>query len=375
LLDIFFSFLLKFSTLPILIYLGMKSSYTDIKISKIYNKDLLFSLKLGLPILVINVIIGILFKIFSFSIIVNIFINLFFVLTTGLIFWTLKLWAAGDAKLFLILSIILPINFFISNHNKLFPSFNSLVNSYIILIFFILIEIIASVNIKKIFNKIDIKQSILFIIKTRLKTFIILLINIIFIVLIVNKIRTYIVNYISLYFNYDLLYIYLIIFIIVNQLIKVFQNKYFFIISILGIIIYICINIYINNFLFINDFLKILSICSLIGILSSLINYYISKTDGVLIFVKDIKKNMILSNKTIFELKNKKKELFTQLKSINPEGLNEDQINILKNHYTDKLIEINKTLPFAPFLFIGIIISLFLNKNIIELLFEFIIKK
>ena len=56
------------------------------------------------------------------------------------------MWAAGDVKLLFVFSTIMPLQYFILNQNKIFPTFDALVNTFFLSVIYILIELFIFVT-------------------------------------------------------------------------------------------------------------------------------------------------------------------------------------------------------------------------------------
>ena len=76
----------------------------------------------------------------SFNYFSKIALNSLIALAFGFIMWKYGLMAAGDAKLFFVFSFLLPLRYYSQSYLPLFPSFVLLINIYIPVFFFILME-------------------------------------------------------------------------------------------------------------------------------------------------------------------------------------------------------------------------------------------
>lgn len=114
--------------------IGAIISYEDWKKSIIRNK-----------LLLVLLVIGILYYSYNFSFVksnLSSFLwNIFWAIFVGVFFWFIDIWPSGDAKLFIILSIVLPIGVLIASG---FPVMDFLINTFvplfIVYLFIILIK-------------------------------------------------------------------------------------------------------------------------------------------------------------------------------------------------------------------------------------------
>jgi Flp pilus assembly protein protease CpaA len=104
--------------------LGIVSSYTDIKFRKIKNKHLIFFFIAGV---VIHIIL-----LFQSKMILNkaFFLNFLTGLGIGLLSYFWGLWAAGDAKLFIVYVFLMPYSKY--SQNLLFPSLALFTNIFLV---------------------------------------------------------------------------------------------------------------------------------------------------------------------------------------------------------------------------------------------------
>ena len=95
---------------------GLVSVYTDVKERVIKNHLIVVML---LTSLVLHSYI-LLFSPESFGFLPNFMVNLLFSIAAGIILWIIYIWPAGDAKLFIAYSSLLPLSFFLEQSFPLF---------------------------------------------------------------------------------------------------------------------------------------------------------------------------------------------------------------------------------------------------------------
>lgn len=118
--------------LPIIIFIGLITSYQDFKYGKIKNKWVLSGLVWGLAVYAFFAVLALFGSPTTFFYYApRIFINSIIALGVGYLFWRLDLWSAGDAKLFFIFSFLLPIEHYQRSNLPYFPSFALLVNIFL----------------------------------------------------------------------------------------------------------------------------------------------------------------------------------------------------------------------------------------------------
>lgn len=119
--------------LPGIIYLGIITSYTDIRYGKIKNRD---------------VVIGICYAFFVYVALITYFLatgqqlnyryilelgtNALFAIVVAFGLWNFKLWSAGDGKLFFAFSLLIPLEVYVYAKHNWIPSVTFLFNLFMI---------------------------------------------------------------------------------------------------------------------------------------------------------------------------------------------------------------------------------------------------
>lgn len=154
--------ILDFLFLPFLFYIGVITSYQDFKEGKIRNKWIVIGLIYGIAMLVVlafwNLIAESAMNFYythieyraigdSLQIITirwdyfwKVFLNCTIALIVGYAFWCFNLWSAGDAKLFLLFSLLLPLKYYQDAAFPYFPSLSLLINTFIPILFFLICQ-------------------------------------------------------------------------------------------------------------------------------------------------------------------------------------------------------------------------------------------
>lgn len=161
----------------IAIVLGVVSSITDFKNKKIYNKNIIIAVGLS----------GLTYLIF-FKQIENLqsyLINLIISIIISFIFFYLKIWAAGDAKLFLAIVFMIPFELYEVSDKNIFPALILLIMMFSIAFIYVVFETFYLWGKDKDrLNKIQITN----IDKTKVKDFILQYFMGYFIILFINNI-------------------------------------------------------------------------------------------------------------------------------------------------------------------------------------------
>jgi hypothetical protein len=119
-----------------IVLLGTLSSYSDIRYKKSYNKTaFLFSL-IGLGIQTASVVM-------DSTIFLQTLVNIIMTIVVSILFYSLRIWAAGDAKLFISMVMLIPFPLYKINSDAFFPAFYLVEFTFTVALFYIIIESIV----------------------------------------------------------------------------------------------------------------------------------------------------------------------------------------------------------------------------------------
>lgn len=295
--------------------------------------------------------------------------------------WYFGIWTAGDGKLFIAFSALIPLSAYKIGYQKLIPSITLLINIFIpallIMVIFILFKIRIK-NLKKILESL-LKE---FFHPKELLNSIIYLFGIYWVIQLLLSLiglDDYILRIVLT----------LLIFLIIQKKLKNKALYFMFAISLVRFII--DKSIYSLSFLI--DFLILVFIWRLIrsflkGTISKLgqeiftKNIKVSKLKLGMILSETIEKKEKITKKELSILKKepdikiikyksnyyiKKPKPLLELKNFieeEAEGLTIKQIKKIKNIGIKK-IKVSQTIPFAPFIFLGVILTIIANGNIL----------
>ncbi len=334
--------------LPVIIALGIITSYQDIKIGKIKNRWILYSLLFALianMILIISSQIG-------WLDIRNLMINFGIAIIVSFALWNINFWSAGDAKLFIAYSALIPVAYYASPLNIYFPSFNLFMNT--IVIFF------AYIIVRKIFfvSKKNFRENVYMGIKS-LPFLFISLFSVKWFVSIINQ---------NLFSFNDALSMFLIhagVYYVINlALVKTIQ-KYnlknfkpiYFYIAIIGIrIIVDPMGVFDVDALY-----SVLWITIIYSLLFKTLYRSVYSTSYKKKRISKLKRGDVLAKVKGQEQKSKKKSILDFI-GLCPEGLCDDDLKKIKKLSKKKNIQktvlVADTAPFAPMMFLGVIFTI-----------------
>ena len=137
----------------IALVLGIIASITDFKDKKIYNKNIIIASIISICTYIIF------WKQIETEYIFNSIINFVITVIISFCFFYFKIWAAGDAKLFLAIILMIPYNVYESQIENVFPALNLLIIIFSVAFIYIVFETIYLwIKDDKKFEKFKISQ-------------------------------------------------------------------------------------------------------------------------------------------------------------------------------------------------------------------------
>jgi len=362
---------IDFLFLSPLAIIGIACSYTDIKYGKIFNKWIVFGF--------INIFFLYAFLFFYGQDINHIFeavLNGTIALLGGYLLWHLKLWSAGDAKLFAVYSFLIPLHFYSKSYIPQFPSFNLLINLFVPILLILIAGALITALKEAWSSKNKLKKMKLFCSKKAVRSLIFLprmfltyLFVIIMLQLLLFLTEKPQVNEIFL----NPFFIFALLFLTIGYLTKKMQEKKW-----LSLISYGVILGYIGFIVasgepqrLVTTLRTALVFMVLVGFTRQLMSFYIQKKQTEKVRIKDICEGMVMAEDKNSLVSEKIKEKKEELGVLDAGGFKKNQIELIKNLFKEnKEAEtmIYKTFPFAPFLFLSAIISICTQGSFLPLL-------
>lgn len=310
-------------SLSIIFFISLFVAWEDINTKKIRNHWIVLGFVAGCLLFLIGYISGFVSSGYILKIIVNSALSL----AVGFIIWRLGFWPAGDSKLFVLFSFLLPLHYYWKTYLEYFPSFVLLVNIFVLFLIFVFL-----------------KACCIF-----LKTLFIFLRN-------NNNYGKIVVKYLkkakesgSKLKNGKFL-------------IKVFSR------FAIGILIYFVLSKFYFKTPF--KFVNLLVSLAIFSTIAVLFKFYTNKCSRKSIEIGLLNSNANIADETISKLK-EDKNLIKKIGRIRSDGLEKHQVDLIKNYFIKnniKKIYVYRTIPFSLWIIAGMIVTV-LFKGIIRLRF------
>jgi Flp pilus assembly protein protease CpaA len=322
-----------------IIVFGFINSYTDFKFAKI--KNILIILMIAIA-LVLNFFLNS----FTYETIINSSISL----ALGFFLFYLNYWSAGDAKLFFAFSLLVPISIYHFGKVNYFPSISILINTFVPITIYYLLKSVTKLKIKNIAD----------IVKNQLKTT----------DLASTILYLFGFPFIFNFFNLKLdLVSSIFILLLLFQVLKKFPKKYSTILfSILSILNIAFQTSKILSLTFFSDFIISLILYQLFNFV---LTFLLTLSFSSPVPISKLKAGQILGEPlfrigNIFFKKSKDGEKISKL--------SQDEVSLLKRLFKSKKLNfatllIEKTIPFAPFIFLGVLITYLVQGNLFSFVY------
>ena len=410
--------------LPIVFFIGLITSYEDIKYGKVRNKWILLGLIWGLVVIfsffvwyfiaspislfyyfdVLNSPDNSPAPVFTVSLVYleKIIINALIALAISFLMWRSNAWAAGDAKLFFVYSLLIPLKYYWKSYLPYFPSFVLLINIFIPILLYLLVRAsfhyFKSVYFWLIYRfKIDSSKTEKYLkIKVQkkekkesnrgkriwetVKNMMIMLVFFIGIFLFFGLFQQPIKEYTSIDISSWQMFIFAGLIIFRGSLSKFFNYP-----LVVKTIIIILIFIFGYGFIFspqsawqiFYQSIKIMIVFMIAFILfRKLIDFYILKTSIEKIKIDEIKPRISLTEETLNILKEDKEYYDKYIDPIYPDGLTVKQAEAVKKWFEKnkeqkmETVSIYKPFPFVLWMFLGVVITLILKSSLLHLFID-----
>ena len=371
-----------FFLLPLFI-VGIIASYTDIKYGKIFNRLIVGALLYGAGLIIVLFFYNAFFlrQPENFIYLSKVCLNAALALIIGYFLWQSRFWSAGDAKLFAVYALLLPLKFYDNSYVNYFPSFNLLINLFfpvlIILVFYTLKDFWVSkwkfLTIKQFSSAVNSVS------KGRLligwvKNSAALFLNFVFFMIAFQAILAILKMIIGREISpHPFLFFFILLFVMEKFNFWKTRIKWFHYFIFITPLIYLSYLIIQSNFSAIWGLVKMaLIFMVLVNLARRLLDLYIDRKETLIIKLKDLRQGDLVRkedlNKIIDSLDEKSREAFGL---ISAEGLNQGQAALIKNKTKNRsaeYIRIDKTFPFAPYMLLAAVFSVLTRSSFLVFL-------
>jgi len=309
-------------SLGIIFGLSLAICRNDIRQKKIKNYLILLGFSLGLALLSVFYFFGV-----GSDYLLKVFINTLISFLVSFAIWRAGYWPAGDSKYFTLMAFLLPLHYYRGAYLEYFPSFLLLANIFILFLLF--------VSAKSIF--IFFKEAVVFLIRSN------------------NSEKLKRISNIMMSF------------------IKKFRNKKYLLNLFFGLILGFAFYYILSKFYFKYppNFTGYFIFLVFFAVIKALLNFYASLQKQS-VNIDQLRPRLNLTREIQLTLK-KDKSLMEKIGNFRPDGLEKNQVAVLKEYFAKnnfKDVSVYNTIPFSLWIIAGVIVTIIYNRPIIGILFN-----
>jgi preflagellin peptidase FlaK len=297
-----------------------------------------------------------------FAYTVRVLANFALAVVAGFALWWFGLWAAGDAKLFMVLALLLPLSTYHKAFFPVFPSYVLLFNTFAFALLGLAVEFIFRFVRQLIkpteHEKTAMKEALSWI-KAHKGEMVLGFFAIFFIFVAIKTLRMVARDAISNMLDIKAKpVVYFLLFLFFHPVTNLMRRK-----TVLIAVVGLSALFVLFVLLFPSEGLNIRTVLSMTGFALGIVLFYMTYSlflnifDFKAISVWELKPRMILARKTIEVLKEDMDLLNKKMGEIGADGLTSEQVEVLRRWWIDRgkgeEIFVARTIPFAPALFLG----------------------
>jgi preflagellin peptidase FlaK len=376
------------------VFIGLIASWSDFRESKIKNRLIIFGALAALFFYLAEILILLSFDISPRWVYFrDVLVNTGLGFLAGFILWRLNVWAPGDAKLFALFALLIPLTYYEKNYLLYFPSFALILNVFAVVLAFIFLKMICDffVSAFSFFSRKQLPENSELsrltdgkdgrmpvkssrpVFKKVLKEFILMpafTFGVFFALSVIFKsLQVWRGPGDLAFLDHPLLLFsaLFMIFQVSNKIRRIFKMGLAFL-----FLIYLAAGLLLwpkAILTALHGTFRPQTIYFVLGflVLNKLIDFYIEKKDVLKIPLRKLKPQMVLTTRSLGKLRGLAPDL-----EISPDGLTEEDLGIIKDlgEKNPKLrfVEIYKAMPLAPFIFLGVILTLILRGALVSLI-------
>jgi Flp pilus assembly protein protease CpaA len=303
-------------------------------------------------------------------------VNVVIAFLIGFGMWWFGLWAAGDAKLFAVLAALVPLGAYVNAFWPVFPAYVLLFNTFLALMVLLVLELavrFARQAIRPTPEEAEAWRNAWTWIRGNVGNLAIGFVGVVFLFLVIKTLRMLTRDLMAAYTSVtSSTLVYFLLFLVFHPLARAMRRPWVgwpIAIATAGFIVYVALYPTPDY-----NLASVLHVGALmLGLVVFLIVYelYLNVFDYKPIKLWELRPRMLLARKTQEVLKEDKDLLETKMGPVGPDGLSPQQVETLRRWWIDRgkggRLWINRTIPFAPALFLGTLATVLFGGYILRM--------
>ncbi len=295
-------------------------------------------------------------------------------LLAGFLMWWFGLWAAGDAKMFAVLALLLPLSTYRGAYLPAFPAYVLLFNTFVAVMALLVVEMVARIarqTVRPTEDEAQVARETAAWVRSHAGELALGFVGMFFLFLVIKTLRGLFRDVLVDWTHLDVKpAIYLALLLVFHPVVRAMRDRRVLVpVALLtaGYIAYVAARPTKGH-----DLASVLSVGGVAGsvmVFYLLYGIYLNVFDFKAVRVWELKPRMILSRRTLEVLKEDQDLLDHKMGPVGPDGLSPDQVEVLRRWWIDRgkggVVWVSRTFPFAPALFVGTLVTVWLGSYVV----------
>ncbi len=295
-------------------------------------------------------------------------------LFAGFLMWWFGLWAAGDAKMFAVLALLLPLSTYREAYLPAFPAYVLLFNTFVAVMALLVVEMIARVArqaLRPTEDEARVARETAAWVRSHAGELALGFVGMLFLFLAIKTLRGLFRDFLVDWTHLNVKpAVYLVLLLVFHPMVRLMRDRRVFVPVVLltaGYIAYVTVRPSEGH-----DLASVLSVGSVAGsvmVFYLLYGIYLNAFDFKAVRVWELKPHMILSRRTLEVLREDQDLLDHKMGPVGPDGLSSEQVEVLRRWWIDRgkgpVLWVARTFPFAPALFVGTLLTVWLGGYVV----------
>ncbi len=283
-------------------------------------------------------------------------------LLLGFVMWLFRLWAAGDAKLFAVLTLLLPLRYYKENLLAYFPSFVLFFNTFIVFFALLALEFLVKVTVRFFRGRLYRQHGVAWalfrdkVLARPLNTLKVV-VGLLVLFLIIKWIRVFLRDWLWEGFHLNQTLLFVVLFVVLEPLRDFFRKPWVFGTCLTGLVSSFAYWAVVGDYASMIDVVSMSLFVILLLVFKALYDLYTDHFDVREVMPVELHPGTVLSDRQLVKLTSDSEFNNERFGTMEADGLSAEQVEVLvtwlvKNKPEERL-EVCNTIPFTPGIVLG----------------------
>ncbi len=295
-------------------------------------------------------------------------------LLAGFLMWWFGLWAAGDAKMFAVLALLLPLSTYRHAYLPAFPAYVLLFNTFVAVMALLVLEMIARIVrqvVRPTEDEARVARETAAWVRSHAGELALGFVGMLFLFLAIKTLRGLFRDVFVGWTHLDIKpLVYLVLLLVFYPVVRAMRDRRVLLpVAVLTAAYIVYVALWPTQG---HDLASVLSVSGVAGsvmVFYLLYGIYLNVFDFRAVRVWELKPRMVLARRTIEVLKEDQDLLDHKMGPVGPDGLSPEQVEVLRRWWIDRgkggVVWVSRTFPFAPALFAGTLLTVLLGNYVV----------